>query len=89
MFSEPRLSVFVCVCVSECVCVCVRACLSVSICCIYLGLHCFGSTTPFIHGRRLGVEFGGTGKLLRGLNFRMTFFKEKISILTPKISDDL
>jgi len=39
-------------------------------------------------GGDLARSLGGRIKF-RGLNFGMTFFRKKISILTPKISDDL
>ena len=44
-----------------------------------------------MHRRRLGAEFGGTEKISRGPNFRMTFFRKKFPFpfLTPKISDAL
>jgi len=38
--------------------------------------------------QRLGAEFEGDGKTIRGQNLQMTFFG-KISVLTPKISDDI
>ena len=39
--------------------------------------------------RRLGAEFGGTEQIFRGPKFQNDVFQEKMSILTPKISDDL
>jgi len=41
------------------------------------------------HRRRPGAEFGETWKNFADQDFWMTIFREKISIFTPKISDDL
>src|SRR6218665_4183158 len=41
-------------------------------------------------GRRPGAEFGGTEKIFADQDFWVTiYFPEKMSIFTPKISDDL
>jgi len=41
-------------------------------------------------GGDLATSLGGGGRKYRcGPNFQMTFLKEKIAILTPKISDGL
>src|SRR6218665_61323 len=49
-----------------------------------------GGTLEYVQWRRPGAEFGGDGKIFRGPRFlNDVLFPEKISIFTPKISDDL
>ena len=48
-----------------------------------LGFWMFLSYYTQFHGRRLGAELGGRREI-QGPNFQMTFFKQQISILTPK-----
>ena len=43
---------------------------------------------PSLHRRRLGAEFGGNGKEFRGPKFVNALFRKKMSIFTPKISDN-
>ena len=46
----------------------------------HAGAHMNDVVITCSHRRRIGAEFGGTEKTFADQNFRMTFFKEKISI---------
>src|SRR6218665_331485 len=70
-----------------CACTCISMCMSVSMhALLYVRMNAF----TYIQWRRPGAEFRGDGrKKFRGPRFLNDVFSGKISIFTPKISDDL